>query len=152
MVPDSIEREVLIEANVERVWEVLTDPAHMPGWFSGATAEVELRPGGRLVFHWREHGTFHASIERLEPRHRFSYRWSLLPGEAPGAGNTTLVEFTLAAEGSGTRLRVLETGFRVLAGDDRSRARHLEENRRGWAAALAGIQGYASRLEAASGG
>lgn len=152
MATDSIEREVLIEAPVGRVWDVLTGPAHMPEWFSGARAEVDLRRGGRMAFHWEEHGTFHAVIEEVDPPHGFSYRWSLIPDEAPRSDNATLVEFTLTAEGSGTRLRVLETGFQRLGGSDASRARHLEDNRAGWAGALAGLRAYGSRQGAASGG
>ena len=47
MTQDSIEREVTIEAPVERVWSVITEAEHVGRWFGDAGAEVDLRPGGR---------------------------------------------------------------------------------------------------------
>jgi hypothetical protein len=44
---------------------------------------------------------------------------------------TTLVEFSLEPEGTGTRLRLVESGF----GDER----HREENSGGWDAELADL-------------
>jgi uncharacterized protein YndB with AHSA1/START domain len=144
---DRIERDIFIEAPVQRVWTVLTDPVHAPGWFGGATAEADLREGGAIVFRWDAHGTYHARIERLEAPHAFAYRWSLVADEAPRAGNSTLVEFTLAAEGDGTRLRVVETGFASLE-PEADRATHLENNRQGWQDGLEGLRAYAAGVGA----
>jgi uncharacterized protein YndB with AHSA1/START domain len=140
---DRIERDTLIEAPLERVWEVLTRPEHAAGWFGGASAEIDACPGGAITFRWREHGTFHARVERIEPPHHFSYRWALLPDEPPRPGNSTLVEFSLTAEGPATRLRVVESGFRRLEVSDEARERHLSDNRQGWDGALEGLRGYA---------
>ena len=48
MVPDSVEREVLIDAPIETVWSVVTERVHIARWLCKA-AEVDLRPGGELV-------------------------------------------------------------------------------------------------------
>ncbi|HMD56727.1 MAG TPA: SRPBCC domain-containing protein [Solirubrobacteraceae bacterium] len=56
MVPERIEREVVIDAPILVVWSVVTEPKHIGGRFSDS-AEVELRPGGELRFTWDEHGT-----------------------------------------------------------------------------------------------
>ena len=146
MTPDSIERETTIEAPVERVWELLTQAQHVGRWFGDAGAEIDLRPGGAMVMHWREHGSTHARIEAVEPHSRFSYRWA--PYKDPGGtepvdGNSTLVEFTLTPEGGGTRLRVVETGFASLATSDEQRARNFDGNTEGWAFELGELADYA---------
>ena len=82
MTPDSIERETTIEAPVERVWELLTQAAHVGRWFGDAGAEIDLREGGEMVVLWREHGSVRARIETVEPHTRFAYRWA--PYKDPG--------------------------------------------------------------------
>ena len=67
MVPQRIEREILIDAPVELVWAVVTEPEHISGWFSDV-AELDLRPGGSMVLRWSGHGTVHGQVERVEHR------------------------------------------------------------------------------------
>lgn len=40
MVPDSIEREVLIDAPEEVVWSIVTEPAHMGQWLSDSPRSI----------------------------------------------------------------------------------------------------------------
>jgi uncharacterized protein YndB with AHSA1/START domain len=150
MVQDRIEREVVVQASVARVWAALTEPAHLAEWFGDAGAELEeLRPGGRITFRWREHGTARAVIEEVDPPRRFAYRWGLRPDVDPRPGNSTLVEFTLWAEGDGvTRLRVVESGFAALEWSEAERARDVELNLSGWAAELGELAEYVERQAA----
>ena len=122
MVPDQIEQEVVVEAPVERVWAVLTEAEHIGTWF-GDSAEIDLRPGGELIVSWDEHGSYPAVVVKVEPPTFFSFRWARPAGAKPREGNSTLVEFTLSAEGERTRLRVVESGFPSLEGSE-------QENRR----------------------
>ena len=143
-----IERETVIAAPVERVWALLTEAEHVGSWFSDAGAEIDLRPGGAMVLRWAEHGTGRARIVDVDPPRRFSYRWAPIPdhwGEEPVEGNSTLVEFTLAAEGEGTRLTVVESGFRDLAGPEDERQGHVDSPLRGWEKQLANVRDYAAR-------
>ena len=55
---DSIEHEVVIKAPVAVVWALVTQPEHVAQWYAFDGADIELRPGGRLAFRWREHGEF----------------------------------------------------------------------------------------------
>ena len=110
MVPDRIERETLIEAPVEVVWAVVTDPDHISGWFSDSV-ELDLRPGGEMTLRWDGSHTVQGRVERVEPPHFFSFRWVVGHGQDLAEGNSTLVEFALAAEGDSTRLTVVERGF-----------------------------------------
>src|SRR5918997_2503798 len=131
MIPDQIERETVINAPVERVWELITEAEHIGRWFGDAGAEIDLRPGGAMVLRWTEHGTSHGRVVAVEPQTRFSYRWAPFKdpgGEAPVEGNSTLVEFTLAADGDATRLRVVESGFSSLATSEEQRQKNHASN------------------------
>jgi uncharacterized protein YndB with AHSA1/START domain len=151
MVPDHIERETVIDAPVERVWRLITEPEHVGRWFGDAGATIDLRPGGDMVIHWEEHGTSHARVVAVEPRERFSYRWAPFAdpgGEEPVEGNSTLVEFTLTPEGDATRLRVVESGFASLATSEEQRARNHAGNTGGWRSELDELRDYAAKVAA----
>jgi uncharacterized protein YndB with AHSA1/START domain len=143
MVPDRIEREISIDAPVERVWAVVTQAEHIGRWFGDAGAEIELRPGGRFTCTWAEHGTARAVVEKVEPPRFFSYRWARPANTDVAPGNSTLVEFTLTPDGAGTRLRVVESGFRDLDLTDEERTKYAEGNTEGWRSELDELAGYA---------
>jgi uncharacterized protein YndB with AHSA1/START domain len=149
MAPDRIERETTIAAPVERVWSVLTEAEHISGWFADAGAEIDLRPGGALVMRWEEYGTTRARVEAVEPPHRFAYRWTAhhaAEGADPAEGNSTLVEFTLAPEGDGTRLRVVETGFASLDTSEDKAKSNYDDNVGGWTQMIEKAREYAERV------
>jgi uncharacterized protein YndB with AHSA1/START domain len=148
MTPDLIERETTIAAPVDRVWSLITDPEHVGRWFGDAGAEIDLRPGGAMRVRWADSGEVRARVEAVEPPHRFAYRWTAAHahGEEPAEGNSTLVEFTLAPDGDGTRLRVVESGFAALAVDAEARDRNHAGNVDGWKAELGELAEYAQRV------
>jgi uncharacterized protein YndB with AHSA1/START domain len=45
LVPDRIEREIVIDAPVDVVWAVVTEPELISGWLSDSV-ELDLRPDG----------------------------------------------------------------------------------------------------------
>ena len=71
-------------------------------------------------------------------------------GPSPTTGNSTLVEFFLEAEGGQTRLRVVESGFRLLSGTPEENAEYAAGNVRGWTAELAELRDYVTRLAGVS--
>ena len=149
MVPERIEREILIEAPVEVVWDVVTRPEHISRWF-GDAVELELRPGGKAVLHFDGHGTIHGRVERVERPRLFSFRWVVDPDEELAEGNSTLVEFRLAAVGGSTRLTVVESGFADLARPDDEQQRHVDGHTRGWEIELGELHEYVMRRQRAS--
>lgn len=149
MVPEQIERELIVAAPIERVWEIITQPEHVQRWFAFDGASIDLRPGGEIVMRWLEHGTFYARVEEVDPPHRFSYRGSRLPDDRVGDGNATLVTFTLAPEGNGTRLRVVESGFRELDVPVEAQAEAAEDNTEGWYGAFTTLDAYIRELAGA---
>jgi uncharacterized protein YndB with AHSA1/START domain len=144
MVPDRIEREILIDAPLEVVWAVVTEPEHVGSWF-GDSAAIDLRPGGEALLTWQEYGSFRARVEKVEPPHVFAFRWSRPADTEPRAGNSTLVEFSLSGEGESTRLRVVESGFTELDGSEAEKAKYAEENTEGWRIELGELAEYASK-------
>ena len=98
-----------------------------------------------MLMTWHGHGTYRGRVEAVEEPHRFAFRWLRRKGD-PGEGNSTLVEFTLALEGSGTRLRVIESGVQGLSWAEEDKARYAGENSAGWAHELDQLRDYAARL------
>ena len=148
MAQDRIEREVFIDAPVEVVWAVLTEPEHVTGWF-GDSAEIDLRPGGEFTHSWdgppRRH-TEHGRVEKVRLPHYLAYRWFRDSEAGPREDHSTLVEFTLTADGEGTRLRVVESGVSTLAWPEGKQTEDLEEHRKGWVEEFDELRGYAEGL------
>jgi uncharacterized protein YndB with AHSA1/START domain len=147
MVPDRIERDILINAPVEVVWTVLTEPKHINAWFSDAV-ELDARQGGAGTFTWNHSDaprqvTVALRIERLERPRFFSFRWNFPPGEEPTDRNAPLVEFTLTPEGDQTRLHLVERGIRMLDRSDDEKATYSDEHSSGWDVLLAKLAEYA---------
>ena len=145
---DRIERDVLIAAPVERVWKLITRAEHLGRWLGDAGAEIDLRPGGALTLRWGDDDVAHGRIVTVEPPHRFAYRWLLTEDAEPTPANSTLTEFTVAAEGDGTRVAVVESGFAALACSDEQRASNLASNTKGWAMELGELERYAAQVAA----
>ena len=145
MVPDSISRDVLIGAPPERVWAIVTEPRHVARWFSDE-AEIDLRPGGAMLLTWHGHGVYRGRVEAVEPPRRFAFRWLRREDNEPGEGTSTFVEFLLEPEGSGTRLRVVESGFDRLDWPEQERARYAGENSEGWVYELGQLREYVAGL------
>jgi uncharacterized protein YndB with AHSA1/START domain len=147
MTRDRIEREVTIAAPPQRVWSVITEPEHVAGWFGfeGKPVELdELGPGGRMVVDHGEYGVHPMRIETVDPPRLFAWRWvPYESGVEPTDGNSTLVEFFLSAEGDGTLLRIVETGFAGLPVPEEVRSSKLEENTGGWTEMAERVRRYA---------
>lgn len=132
MSEDRIERETLIEAPLERVWALVTEPGF---WVAdaGSVAGTAAKEGESILAKNAQYGDFPVRVEKVEPPTYVAYRWaSAFPGEDLREGNSTLVEFTLTVEGDKTRLRVVESGFAGLTGSPELRAQALKDNTGGW--------------------
>ncbi|WP_457032836.1 SRPBCC domain-containing protein [Kitasatospora sp. P5_F3] len=129
---DMIERDTLIDASVERVWSLVSAPGFWvadPESVKGTTA-VE---GESMVARNPEHGEFPVRVVTVRPMSYVAYRWApAFPGAELTDGNSTLVEFTLSAEGDKTRLTVVESGLAALAVSEEVRARTVENLSAGW--------------------
>jgi uncharacterized protein YndB with AHSA1/START domain len=126
VIPSKIEKEILIDAPVDVVWRVVTEPDQMDRWFS-EKADFET---GRIRMSART--TYNIAIETVEPNRRFAFRWSHPDGAKADATNSTHVEFTLHATGGGTRVTVVESGFDTVDWTDDAKREFFEGHNSGW--------------------
>ncbi|GAA4237948.1 SRPBCC family protein [Actinomadura meridiana] len=144
---DKIEREIVIDAPVNRVWSLVTEP----GWWVGdgdRTGQRRRREGDLELVDDPKFGTFPVRVESVEPQRYASYRWaSGFPGQTPAEDNSTLVEFWLSErDDGGTLLRVVESGFDSLAVTEEVRERSVEGNTEGWTGQLNILKTLAERV------
>lgn len=151
MPADRIEREIRIDAPIDVVWGVVTEPEQMSQWLSDS-ADFEATPGTYGSVAWKEYGSYDLRIEEAEPPHRFSFRWVYPPASEPRETNSLLVEFTLTDEdGGATRLRLVESGFRfVEGGHHEDSGSYIGNHERGWDQHLAKLVEYVEKAKAAT--
>jgi uncharacterized protein YndB with AHSA1/START domain len=96
-----VERETLVEASPEEVWEALTEEDRLEEWLAPG---VDLDPveGGEIAVRDGD-GERAGTVETIEERERFAFTWS-----RPGEGES-FVEFTIEGLPGGTRVTVIET-------------------------------------------
>jgi uncharacterized protein YndB with AHSA1/START domain len=142
---DRIEREIPIEAPIERVWAALTEPKSVSDWFcNGEEITIDLRVGGVMILDHGDHGRFQTVIVKVTPPTVFSYRWaSLYPGVRATEENSTLVEFTLKPTAEGTLLRMVESGFdNLIVPAGRDVRTEYESHCEGWTSVIGEMVKY----------
>jgi uncharacterized protein YndB with AHSA1/START domain len=149
---DSIEREILVAATPEVVFEVVSSPAHLQEWWSDS-ADVVAAPGavGRLVWEAKGDGPEHVApitvVDAVPPR-LFSFRWVYPQGETAGGDNSLLVTFEIVPVEAGTVVRVRETGFREKSWAPAERDAEYKDHVSGWDHFVPRLGGYLDRLVA----
>ena len=125
-----------IDTSPEAVYATLTTAVGWDAWFTQGT-EVDAHPGGSIRFRWVDLGVDHSTgedggpvLEAVPPR-RFVFQWT--PGDT-----TTTVAFDLEPRGSGTVVRVCETGHTTSPRDLEA----LAECAAGWGEALTLLKMY----------
>jgi uncharacterized protein YndB with AHSA1/START domain len=101
----AVEREVVIAASPETVWELLVDPEQAQRWM-GQSATFELRPGGRYRVEVIPGHTASGEFVEIDPPRRLvhTWGWERDDGSSVAPGSTT-VEYELVPNGEGTLLR-----------------------------------------------
>ena len=92
----------------EKVWRALTDPELLSEWLL-PVLDFKLEPGAAFAFKTQPYpgwdGTVSCRLIEIEPLRKLSYRWDVPFLE-------TVVTFTLTPTESGTRLSILQSGFK----------------------------------------
>ncbi len=96
--PDRIERELLIAASAEDVWDAIT----APGWLADEV-ELVLSPGGDAAFRDGDGGVKTGWVEDVCAPERLAFWWAI-DGEP-----ATRVELTVTEGEELTLVRVVET-------------------------------------------
>lgn len=146
----SIEREIHIDAPPEVVFEVISRPEHIREWWHAET-DLQPRPGetGELV--WGDADDPEAMVVPItvvvsEPPRLFTFRWTHPAGETPVDGNSLLVTFELVPSGSGTLLRLTESGFRERGWEIAVLEQQYQKHVVGWDTFVPNIAAYAVDL------
>jgi len=105
---DSISFEFELQHSPEKVWRALTDPALLTEWLL-PVIELELVPGAAFTFKTQPHpgwdGIVNCRMLENEAHRKLSYAWSV-------PSLDTVVTFTLTPTVSGTRLSLVQSGFK----------------------------------------
>ena len=136
--PDRIERVIEIANPPAAVWTALTTAEGLGTWF-GNQATIDLRPGGSARMTWTDGHAVDMRVERVEEPSVFGFTWQIygLPDDDP---RRTYVEFTLEPVGTGTRVRMVETGFAQLS--DPNRRSEFDAHTEGWIRELGELVAY----------
>ncbi|HRA46997.1 MAG TPA: SRPBCC domain-containing protein [Thermomicrobiales bacterium] len=129
---DTIERSILINAPIERVWSFVSKT----GWWVGEEVhfDVTAQQGETIPVSGGKWGQFPVRVEKLDPTSYAAFRWASAYGGADlTPTNSTLVEFRLAPTADGVRVDVRESGFANLEGEHAFIADQLAGNTEGWA-------------------
>jgi uncharacterized protein YndB with AHSA1/START domain len=96
-----VEREAVLDASPDEVWEALTDERLLSEWLAD---EAELDPveGGDAVFRFGDGEERHGTVLRVERERSLAFTWAR-PDEPE-----TQVELTIEPAVSGTRVIVVE--------------------------------------------
>jgi len=147
----TIEREIYVEASPEVVFEVVSSAEHLQQWWPDE-AHYERLPGetGEIVFGERGAGGAVVAFTVVDVKrpHTFSFRWTHPFAEPARVGNSLLVTFDLKPSGSGTLLKMTESGFREMGWDAAVLEQQYREHVTGWDFYLPRIAPYVAKLEA----
>jgi len=106
---ESLSFEFDLHHSPEKVWRALTDPALLTEWLL-PVVELKLEPGAAFTFKTQPYpgwdGIVNCRVLEIEPHEKLSYAWVV------GFGLDTVVTFTLTPTASGTRLSLVQSGFK----------------------------------------
>ena len=107
---ESISFEFDLHHSPEKVWRALTDPVLLAEWLLPVVA-LKLEPGAAFTFKTQPYpgwdGIVNCRILEIEAHRKLSYTWVV--GDM---GLNTVVTFTLTPTASGTRLSLVQSGFK----------------------------------------
>lgn len=145
---DRIEQQVVINASLDRVWDLVTTP----GWWVPSDIEqaADRTPGHQTVRESEQWGRFPVEVVEIRPQSYAAFRWaSLFPGADLAPEKTTLVEFFVAPAADSVTVTVAESGFAAVDAPDDARQAGLHDNTGGWTMELTDLKKRAEEPPAA---
>jgi uncharacterized protein YndB with AHSA1/START domain len=105
---ESLTFEFDLQHSPEKVWRALTDPVLLAEWLLPVVG-FQLEPGAAFTFKTQPYpgwdGTVNCRFIEIEAHRKLSYEWTV-------PFLDTVVTFTLTPTGSGTRLSIVQSGFK----------------------------------------
>jgi uncharacterized protein YndB with AHSA1/START domain len=140
---NTIEREIVINASKEKVYDAIANPEKVILWFPDAI-EGAYTVGERPVLSFKGHGKAQIYVVDAKPYEYFAYRW--IPGANDFMGDVltvpnTLVEFKIEEVDEKTsKVIMTETGFAQLPAEIAENA--FKQNSGGWDFMLGRLSKY----------
>ena len=118
--PESISFEFDLHHVPAKVWRALTDPVLLAEWLL-PVVDLKLEPGAAFTLKAQPQpgwdGAVNCRFVEIEARRKLSYTWRV-------GGMDTVVTFTLTPTASGTRLSLVQSGFKPDQKQNSSGARY----------------------------
>ncbi len=130
---NTIQREVVIKASKEKVYDAIANPEQVVKWFPNAI-EGTYKVGEHPLFVFEGHGKAQVYVVEAKPHEYFAFRW--IPGGSDFVGDVTtvpntLVEFSIQEKEDGVcSVTMTESGFAQLPQDMAENA--FKQNSGGW--------------------
>ncbi len=111
---DSLSFEFDLPHPPQKVWRALTDPVLLAEWLL-PVVDLKLEPGAAFTFQappqpgWD--GIVNCRLREIEPQRKLSYAW-VVGDIGSEFCIDTVVTFTLTPTASGTRLSLVQSGFK----------------------------------------
>ena len=146
---DRIEKNIELNAPIEKVWRALTDHEAFGEWFRvklDGPFVVDEVSTGTITYPGYEHVKWEATVKEMDEPHLFAFTWApyAIDPDVDYSGETpTLVEFRLKPSASGTHLTIVESGFGALP--DHRREEAMRSNDGGWEEQTRNIKTYVER-------
>ena len=106
---ESISFEFDLHHSPEKVWRALTDPVLLTEWLIPVVGDLRLEPGAPFTLKTQAYpgwdGTVNCLFVEIEAHRKLTYTWSV-------PFLDTVVTFTLTPTASGTRLSIVQSGFK----------------------------------------
>jgi uncharacterized protein YndB with AHSA1/START domain len=99
-----IRRLMTVPVSAQQVWDAITDPEQIPGWFGGEMEWV-LEPGGGLTYRGQDGERRRGTVEEVRPGRRLRFVW----WEADDEGDASEVTYLIQPSPTGATLTVQET-------------------------------------------
>lgn len=138
LIDTEIHQNTLVRASPEAVYDALTTAEGLDAWFTRGS-EVDARPGGSIIFRWRDWGPDHYTndstgkiLEATRPE-KFVFQW-----HSDNPSYATTIEIIFHATDEGTVIRLREYGYH----DTPSGRAAMLECAAGWGEALTLLKFY----------
>jgi uncharacterized protein YndB with AHSA1/START domain len=133
--------EIDLDAEPNRVWSALTDPAQIEQYMFGSRVVTDWKAGSPIVWKGQWEGESFddkGEVVDVQPGSRLVVtHFSPLSGQPDEPTNYHTLEYILQSRGAGTHLS--------LSQDGNSTAEEAEHSRAGWAAMLDNLKGVVDR-------
>jgi uncharacterized protein YndB with AHSA1/START domain len=147
MSTDRIEKRIVLQAPLARVWRAISDATQFGSWFgvafdgpfaggarlTGKIVPTTVDPAVAKLQEPHRGQPFEFSVARIEPPRRISFRWhpyAIDPKTDYSKEPMTLIVFELQEVAEGVQLTITESGFDRIPLERRAEA--FKANEGGW--------------------